>query len=216
VREPDIGFGGGTFEGVRSKGVRAMRRLKFGVITFLFVLCAAGAARAQQQQQASGPCEKRPPSDQAYYADMKLMPPGKYNFSWMGDRAQFEDASTPVVVRALSGTTSSKERSGKLTCAEVENRTGRAVKALVLRWAVTKRAADGSVREGAEVLAKGLLPPVDAEVEAGGRKKVELKGAHFADFMQPLVSAVELEGAYNVSVGVARVEFADGTSIDLP
>ena len=192
-----------------------MRRLTFGVITFIFILCAAGASLGRQQP-ASGPCESMPPSDPAYYADMKLMPPGKYNFSYTHDRPQFDDASTPVVVRGLTAVTSSKERSGKLSCAEVENRTGRALKALVLRWAVTKRAADGSVKGDAEVLAKGLLPPVSAEVAPGGRKKVELTGAHFADFMQPLASDGEPGGAYHVSVGVARVEFTDGTSIDLP
>jgi hypothetical protein len=152
----------------------------------MLILCTAGAAQAQQQ--ASGPCESMPPSDPAYYADMKLMRAGKYNFSYMHDRAQFDDASTPVVVRGLTAITSSKERSGKLSCAEVENRAGRAVKALVLRWAVTKRAADGSVRRDAEVLAKGLLPAVSAEVAPGERKKVELTGAHFADFMQPVYS----------------------------
>ena len=192
-----------------------MRRLTFGVITLIFVLCAAGAAPARQER-ASGPCESTPPSDPAYYADMKLMPPGKYGLSWASDRAQFDDASTPVVLRSLNGITSSKERSGKLSCAEVENRTGRALKALVLRWAVTKRAADGSAKGDAEVLAKGVLPAVYAEVAPGERKKIELTGAHFADFMQPLASAGEPEGSYNVSVGVARVEFADGTSIDLP
>ena len=134
----------------------------------------------------------------------------------MHDRAQFDDASTPVVVRGLTAVTSSKERSGKLSCAEVENRTARAVKALVLRWAVTKRAADGSVVAGAEVRAKGLLPQVIAEVAPGERRKVELTGTHFADFMRPVASGGAPGGAYNVSVGVARVEFTDGTSIDLP
>ena len=57
---------------------------------------------------------------------------------------------------------------------------------------------------------------IGAEVAPGERRKVELTGAHFADFMQPLAAAGELEGSYNVSVGVARVEFTDGTSIDLP
>ena len=191
-----------------------MRRLTLGLFTFMLIVCSAGAALAQQQ--ASGPCEQKPPSDPAYYADMKLMPEGKYFLSYMGDRAQFDDASTPVVVRGVNGITSSKERSGKVSCAEVENRTGRAVKALLLRWFVTKRAADGSVKADAEVLAKGLLPVVYAEFAPGERKKVALTGAHFADFMQPVAAAGPLEGSYHVSIAVARVEFADGTSIDLP
>ncbi|HEX8290849.1 MAG TPA: hypothetical protein VF570_03770 [Pyrinomonadaceae bacterium] len=190
-----------------------MKRLMLGGVTFMLIVCSAGAALAQQ---ASGPCEKTPPSDPAYYADMKLMPEGKYFLSYMGDRAQFDDASTPVVVRGLAATTSSKERSGKLTCAEVENRTGRAVKSLALRWAVTKRADDGSTRADAEVLARGLLPPVHAALAPGERRKVELTGAHFADFVQPVAAAGPLEGSYHVSVSVARVEFADGTSVDVP
>jgi hypothetical protein len=188
-----------------------MGRRVLGVITFMFIFCTAVAA-----QQPSGPCESRPPSDPAYYSDMKLMPPGKYTLGYLHDRAQFNDASTPVVVRGLTGITSSKERSGKLSCAEVENRTGRVVKALRLRWFVTKRPAEGSADVSTEVLAKGLLPLVSAEVGAGARKKVELKGAHFADFMQQPASAGELEGSYTVTIGVARVEYADGTSIDLP
>lgn len=190
-----------------------MRRRTFGVITFMFILCAAGAARGQQ---ASGPCESRPPSDPAYYADMKLMPPGKYTLAYLQDRVQFNDASTPVVVRGLNGITSSKERSGKLSCALVENRTGRVVKALRLRWFVARLSADGIIKVDAEVLSKGLLPLVYAEVGGGEQKKVELTGAHFADFMQPVAAAGEPEGTYSVIIGLARVEFADGTSIDLP
>lgn len=50
-----------------------MRRLTFGVIIFVLILCAAGAARAQ----SSDPCEKGTPSDPAYYADMKEVPGGR-------------------------------------------------------------------------------------------------------------------------------------------
>lgn len=189
-----------------------MGRRTFAVITFMFILCAAGTARAQQR--AEGPCEGQPPSDPA--ADMKVMPPGKYTLSYMGDRTQFDDASTPVVVRGLTGTTNSKESPAQLSCAEVENRTGRAVRVLVLRWAVTKRAADGSVKADAEILAKGVLPQVYAEVAPGERKKVALKGAHFADFMQPVAAAGAPEGPYHVTVSVTRIEFTDGTFIDLP
>ena len=189
-----------------------MLRRMFRVLPLLFLLCAAGAARAQ----ASGPCERKPPSDPAYYADMKEMPPGKYNFSYVFDKAQVEDASAPAAVRFMVGITSTKQRSGKISCVEIENRTARAVKAVQLRWAMTARAADGSIVENGEVLAKGLLPTVFAEIEAGGRRKVELHGAHFADFLQPLAWAGEIKGAYHLTVGVARLEFTDGTALDLP
>ena len=182
------------------------------VFPVLLLLCAAGAARGQ----ASGPCEQHPPSDPAYYADMKEMPRMKGGLSWTSDRAQFDDASTPVVVRALNGITSTKQRAGKLSCAEIENRSARTVKAVQLRWVVTARAADGSVVPNGEALAKGLLPVVEAEIAPGSKLKVELHGAHFADFLQPLAVDGEVNGSHNVSVGVARVVFADGTTLDLP
>ena len=43
-----------------------------------------------------------------------------------------------------------------------------------------------------------------------------MRGVHFADFFQPLAAAGEVNGNFNIIVGVARVEFTDGTSLDLP
>ena len=189
-----------------------MTRRIFRAFLLLFALCATGAAYGQAPEV----CENKLPKDPAYYADMKEMPRGKSGFSYTFDKARVDDSSTPVVVLGLGGISSAKQRAGKLSCAEIENRTARVVKSVQLRWVVTALGPGRSAVENAEALAKGLLPAVEVEVAPGGRRKVELRGAHFADFLQPLAVNGEVNGEHNVSVSVARVEFTDGTSLDLP
>jgi hypothetical protein len=53
-------------------------------------------------------------------------------------------------------------------------------------------------------------------VPPGERRKFELRDVHIADFFWPLAAAGEVNGKFHVSVGVARVEFTDGTALDLP
>lgn len=187
------------------------RRILF-LLPALFLLCAASPAYGQWPEV----CENKPPADPAYYADMKELPPGKFGFSYIFDKAQLDDPSAPVALRGLSGISGQKVRAVKLSCVEVENRTTRVVRAVQLRWAVSASAPGRSVTEKAEALAKGLLPVFGAEVAAGGRLKVEVRGVNFADFFQPLAVSGEVNGHYNVTIGVARVEYADGSSEDLP
>jgi hypothetical protein len=133
------------------------------------------------------------------------------------EKAQLDDAAVPVVVRGLKSISSAKQRSVKFGCAELENRSTRAVKAVQLRWSVAARGADGAVPDGAPVLAKGVLPVIEAEIQPGVRRLVEVHGAHYTDFLRPLAAATgEVNGQYIVFVGVARVEYADGTVEDLP
>ena len=179
-----------------------MSRRIFSLISLLVLSCAAGAAADAQQP---GPCDLSPSGDPSRFADIKEMPKGKFTLGYVPDMEQSRGASAPVVVRGLLGVSSVKDRGGKLRCAELENRSARAVKAVELRWTVTAK------EDSSKVLASGKLPPVEAEIAAGGRLKVELREAQFADFLQPLVSDGVLTGAYMLTVRVARVEFADGT-----
>ena len=194
-----------------------MRRLTFGVITFIFVLCAAGAALGQQQQHPEV-CERKLPKDPAYYADMKEFPPGKFSFGYVFDKPQFDDPSAPVALSGMGAISSPKPRALKLSCVEVANRSTRVVRAVQLRWAVRPLAEGQSAFEPAEVLAKGaLLPLVAVEVQPGEKQKVEIQGVQFADFFRPLAAATgEVNGRFNVIIGIARVEFTDGTFIELP
>ncbi|HWW76470.1 MAG TPA: hypothetical protein VNZ44_13820, partial [Pyrinomonadaceae bacterium] len=111
---------------------------------------------------------------------------------------------------------SAKQRAVKLGCAELENRSSRTVKSVTLRWAVTALPDENSVAEGAPVLSKGTLPAVEVEIPPGVRQKVELHGGHFADFLRPLTVDGEVNGQYALTVGVARVEYTDGSAEDLP
>jgi len=191
-----------------------MRRRTFGAITFMLLLCPAGAVLGRQ---SSGACEHKLPKDPAYYADMKEFPPGKFSFGYTVDKPQFDDASAQVVLSAMGAISSPKPRALKLSCVEVANRSTRVVRAVQLRWAVRPGVEGQGNFEGAEVLAKGVLPPVAVEIQPGGKLKFEIQGVQFADFFQPLAAATgEVNGRFNVIVGVARAEFADGTSIDLP
>jgi len=189
-----------------------MRRQACGVITCMFILCVAGAARGQAPEL----CENRPITDPAYYADIKPMPPGKFGFGYSFDKKQLDDPSAPVAISGLSSVNASKPHTNKPHCAEVVNRTQRVVKSVRLRWTVTESAPDRSIVENAEVLVKGLLPAFEVEVPPGARRRFEMRGVHFADFFQPLAAAGEINGNFNIVVGVARVEFTDGTFIDLP
>jgi hypothetical protein len=189
-----------------------MRKLTFEVITFIFILCAAGAARGQAPEL----CENKPITDPAYYADIKPMPPGKFSFGYSFDKKQLNDPSAPVAVSSLSSVNASRPHTNKPHCAEVVNRTTRVLKSVRLRWTVTALAPNGSPVENAEVLVKGLLPAFAVEVPPGARGRFEMRGVHFADFFQPLAAAGEINGKFNVTVGVARVEYADGTIEDLP
>jgi hypothetical protein len=189
-----------------------MRRLTFEVVTFIFILCAAGAARGQAPEL----CENKPITDPAYYADIKPMPPGKFGFGYSFDKKQLDDPSAPVALRGLGMQSAPRPHANKPHCAEVVNRTTRVVKSVRLRWTVTALAPDRSAVENAEILVKGLLPAFAVEVPPGGRRRFEMRGVHFADFFQPLAAAGEINGNFQVTVGVARVEYADGTIEDLP
>jgi hypothetical protein len=189
-----------------------MPRRTLFLLPALLLFSAAGVARAQ----SSGPCDLGPPSDPAYYADMKELPRGKWNLGSLFDKAQLDAPSTPVALRGLSQISSAKQRAVKLGCAELENRSSRTVKSVTLRWAVTARAADvGNVEDG-PALAKGTLPVIAVEIPPGVRQKAEIHGGHFADFLQSLAVAGEVNGQYNLTVGIARVEYTDGTAEDLP
>lgn len=190
-----------------------MKRGTLGVVTFMLLLSAAGAARGQQFPEV---CENKAPKDPAYYADMREFPPGKFGFGYVFDKPQMDDPSAQVVLRGLGGVSSAKPRALKLSCVEVANRSTRVVRGVQLRWAVKPHTEGQGSFEPAEVLAKGVLPFVAVEVQPGGSRKVEIQGVQFADFFWPLAVNGEVNGKFNVIVGVARVEFTDGTSIDLP
>lgn len=191
-----------------------MRRLTLGGFTFVFVLCASGAALGRQHPEV---CENKLPKDPAYYSDMREFPPGKFTFGYVPDKPQFDDPSAQVALSSLGGISSPKPRGLKLSCVEVANRSARVVRAVHLRWAVRPQAEGQNIFDGKEVLAKGVLPPVAVEVQPGGRRKVEILGVQFADFFRPLAAATgEVNGRFGVIIGVARVEFADGTFEDLP
>ena len=190
-----------------------MRRQTCLVTTFIFILCAAGAARAQQHPEV---CEGKTPKDPAYYADMKAFPSGKFTFGYLTDKPQFDDPSAQVVLSRLSGISSVKPPGLKLGCVEVSNRSTRVVRAVQLRWAVKPQAEGQGVLESVEATAKGVLPFVAVEVQPGGTQRVEIQGVQFADFFWPLAANGEVNGRFLVTIGVARIEFTDGTSIELP
>jgi ABC-type sugar transport system substrate-binding protein len=183
------------------------------VLALLFLLSAAGAARAQ----SSDPCASGQPSDPAYYADMKEVPGGRWNLGGGFEKAQLDNPSVPVVVRGLKSISSAKQHAVKYGCVELENRSPRAVKSVQLRWSLVARGGDGAVSEGAPILTRGTLPVIEVFVKPGVKLMAEVRGAHYADFLKPLVTATgEVNGQYIVYIGVARVEYADGTAEDLP
>ena len=196
-----------------------MRRLTFVVITFVFILCAAGAARAQTYDPCAGhPLPPPPPPDSPYFNDMKELPRGKWGLGDQFEKAQVDNPATPVVIRGLGSASSVKHRAAKFSCVELENRTTRVVKSVQLRWTLKARGADSAAGAvGTTVMAKGTLPVIEVEIQPGTRRKAEIRGAHYADFLKPLANVHgEVNGQYLLYIGVGRVEYADGTGEDLP
>lgn len=190
-----------------------MKRRTFSIITFMFVLCAAGTTRAQ----SSDPCSMKPPSDPEYYADMKEMPRGKWGLANQFEKGQFKNDALPVLIRGLGSVSSQKQRAVKFSCVELENRSSRVVKSVQLRWSLAVRTADRSVTEGAPVVAKGTMPVIEVEIQPGVKLKAEIRGAHYADFLNSLSNVHgEVNGDYVLYVGIARIEYTDGTFEDLP
>jgi hypothetical protein len=187
-----------------------MTRRFFGVLPVLFVLCAAARG------QTPAACENKPIKDPAYYAYIKEFPPGKYSFAFNFDRPQLDDPSVPVALSGLGSHSAPRPRAVKLSCAEVENRTPRIVKSVQLRWRVSALPPGRNVFEKAEVLSQGLTPVFEVQVLPGGRRKFELRDVQLADFLWPAAAAGELNGDFTIVIGVARVEFTDGTTLDLP
>jgi hypothetical protein len=158
-----------------------------------------------------------PPSDPAYYADMKELPRGKWGLADQFEKGQFKNDALPVVIRGLGSISSQKHRAVKFRCVELENRSPRVVKSVQLRWSLAARTADRSVTEGEPVLAKGTMPVIEVEIQPGVRLKAEVRGAHYADFLKPLTDVHgEVTGDYVLYVGIARIGYTDGTFEDLP
>lgn len=189
-----------------------MNRRFFRTLPLLFTLCASGAAHAQ----TPAPCENKPIKDPAYYADIKEWPPGKYGFGFVFDESQNDDPASPVALTGLGSHSAPRPRAIKLSCAEVVNRTTRVIRSVRLRWTVTALLPGEKVFKKGELLAKGLTPFFDVEVPPGERRKFELRGVQMADFFWPLAASGELNGNFNVVIGVARVEFTDGTALEMP
>lgn len=165
------------------------------------------------------PVAPLPPPDSPYYSDMKELPRGKWGLGDQFEKAQMDDPATPVVIRGLGSISGQKSRAVKFTCVDLENRTTRVVKSVQLRWSIKKNAAAPSVVAVpvGPVLAKGTMPVIEVEIQPGTRRKAEIRGAHYADFLKPLANVHgEIYGQYLLYVGVARVEYADGTIEDLP
>jgi hypothetical protein len=192
----------------------------FGVITFIFLLlCAADAARAQAYDPCAGnPLPPLPPPDSPYYNDMKELPRGKWGLGDQFEKAQVDNPATPVVIRGLGSTSSEKHRAAKFSCVELENRTTRVVKSVQLRWTLKARGTDSAGWPvGTTVMAKGTMPVIEVEIQPGTKRKAEIRGAHYADFLKPLADVHgEVNGQYLLYVGVGRVEYADGPIEDLP
>ena len=185
----------------------------YRVLPVLFLLCSAGAALRPQHPVA---CEGRSPKDPGYYNAMREFLTGKFTFGYVPDKPQVDDPSAQVVLTGMVGINVAHRRGLKLGCVEVANRSTRVVRAVQMRWEVRPQAEGQGVFESKEVLAKGVLPSVAVEVQPGVKRRVEIRGVQFADFFWPLAASGEVNGRFNVIIGVARVEFADGTSIDLP
>lgn len=125
------------------------------------------------------------------------------------DNSQLNDPSVPVVVKGInmiSGDPTTKFVGlVKLQGADLENRGARAASRVQLRWALVNR------DEPDKILLEGVTASFDVQVNPGESLKTDTPPIFFNRIAQPLLSEGQLQGKFNIVVGVNEVAFEDGS-----
>src|SRR5947209_13280564 len=195
-------------------------------ILFLFVgIVAFGftASKVQSSAEASvgsGRGNQRPPefansnpedakkdfSDD----DLKVKeqkPRGKWGVGLETDMDQFYDASVPVAAGAIQSLSGGGKYAGgvKIKRLEIKNRSSKAVNSVQLRWEIV------SLDNRTKVLLEGITPFVNFWAEANSSKVIEIPTLYPALLFKPLAKDGELNGQFQLTIGVQEARFADGS-----
>jgi hypothetical protein len=134
-------------------------------------------------------------------------PRGKLGIVLETDMNQFYDASAPVAVGAIQTLSGGGKYAGvvKIKRLEIKNRSSKALNSVQLRWEIV------SLDNPAKVLLEGASPFVNFWAEADSSKVIEIPTIYPALLFKPLAKDNELNGQFQLTIGVQEARFADGS-----
>ena len=205
-----------------------LRRRNFVPLTTLFlfalmVVCGFTASTTQSSAKASvgsGRGNQLPPEfanpnpedakkdfndDDLKVKEQK--PRGKLAVVLETDMEQFNDASMPVAVGTIQSLSGGGKYAGvvKVKRLEIKNRSSKALNSVQLSWEIV------SLDNPTKVLLEGATPFVNFWAEANSSKVVEIPTIYPALLFKPLTKDTELNGQFQLTIGVKEARFADGS-----
>jgi hypothetical protein len=190
------------------------------VVTFVCGLTTGMMQSSAEANVGNGRGNQRPPEFANQTAedikkefnddDLKVKgekPRGKWGYGLESDMDQFNDASVPVAVGAIQSLSGGGKYTGvvKIKRLEIKNRSSKAIRSVQLRWKIT------SLDDPAKVLLEGTTPFVNFWAEASSSKVIEIPTLYTSLLFKPLAKDGELNGQFNLTVGVQEAYFADGS-----
>ena len=135
--------------------------------------------------------------------------PGLWGVGPAFDHSQLNDPAAPVVVKGINMISGdpTTEYIGlvKLQGADLENRGAKPTSRVQLRWALVRR------DEPEKIVLEGVTPSFEARVAAGESLKTDTPPIFFNRIVQPLLVEGQLQGKFDLLVGVNEVAFEDGS-----
>ncbi|HEX7318463.1 MAG TPA: hypothetical protein VF297_31440 [Pyrinomonadaceae bacterium] len=134
-------------------------------------------------------------------------PRGRWGYGLGYDKGQLGDASVPVVVSIVQSLSAGGKYAGvvKVKRLEIKNRSPKAVNSVQLRWVIT------SDDDPSKVLLEGTTPFANFWAEANSSKVIEISTIHPSLLFKPLAKGGELNGRFQLTIGVQEARFADGS-----
>jgi hypothetical protein len=134
-------------------------------------------------------------------------PRGKLGLVLETDMEQFHDASVPVAVGAVQTLSGGGKYAGvvKIKRLEIKNRSYKTLNSVQLRWEIV------SLDNPAKVLLEGTAPFVNFWAEANSSKIIEIPTIYPALLLKPLAKDNELNGQFQLRIGIQEARFADGS-----
>jgi hypothetical protein len=135
--------------------------------------------------------------------------PGKWRLIYNLDMQQASDYSVPVIVSEITTSTGQGKYAGrmKVTEAKLQNRVQKTTRSVQLRWAIVMHEDPNTI------LLEGVMPPLEIHLEANSVPLlVDIPHIYFNKIVRPLLKNGEINGVFQLIVGVQEVHFADGTT----
>lgn len=188
------------------------------VVVYVFVV---GAAKVLANQSGEvGRNTQRPPGMPGPFGediekefnddDLKVKgekPRGKWGFGLLFDRSQFNDSSVPVAIGGIQSLSGAGRHLGviKIKRVEVKNRSPKILSSVQLRWTIA------NLDDPAKVLLESSGHFVNIWVEANSSQVIEIPTLYPALLFKPLAKNGELNGRFQLTIGVQEARFADGS-----